>query len=97
MRFHVKSRHRFSFNGSKFMYFFVLRKYFHHVFVLNKGPFVYYYQKKHISITHGHHNMRPCSIGKTAYFFCLIRSCARQKAGFRKEPLSRKANYAFPP
>lgn len=45
MRFHVNSRPRFSFNGSKFMYFFVLRKYFHHVFVLNKRPFVYYYQK----------------------------------------------------
>ena len=23
MRFHVKSRHRFSFNGSKIMYFFI--------------------------------------------------------------------------
>lgn len=55
MRFHVKSRHRFSFNGSKFMYFFVLRKYFHHVFVLNKRPFVYYYPKKYISIIHGRH------------------------------------------
>lgn len=61
MRFHVKSRHRFSFNGSKFMYFFVLRKYFHHVFVLNKRPFVYYYPKKYISIIHGRQSSEAVS------------------------------------
>lgn len=97
MRFHVKSRHRFSFNGSKFMYFFVLRKYFHHVFVLNKRPFVYYYPKKYISIIHGHHKYAVLSIEQDRILFCLIRSCAKQKADFRKEPLSRKANYALPP
>ena len=90
MRFHVKSRHRFSFNGSKFMYFFVLRKYFHHVFVLNKGPFVYYYQKKHISITHGHHNMRPCSIGKTAYFFVLFEVARGKRQAFVKSRFPEK-------
>ena len=60
MRFHVKSRHRFSFNGSKFMYFFVLRKYFHPVFVLNNGPFVYYYQKSTLVLYTDITNMRSC-------------------------------------
>lgn len=80
MRFHVNSRPRFSFNGSKFMYFFVLRKYFHHVFVLNKRPFVYYYPKSTLVL-----------------YTDVTKNCAKRKADFRKEPLSRKANYALPP
>ena len=87
MRFHVNSRPRFSFNGSKFS----------PCICIKQEAFRLLLPKKYISIIHGHHKKAVLSIEQDRIFFCLIRSCAKRKADFRKEPLSRKANYALPP